>query len=222
MVLAGATAAITDASGNQWTITATGQVAVNGVADATTANVTELAYVNQEVWQENASNLWWSKTSPTASWASGANPLPAPITIAAGTASDTVSQSQVSIVATSGNHMLFLSGSGDIVSLTGGTNTVTDTGGGNTYILPAAGNGSDIFTSNILNTGDTLDLKTALAATQWTGSASTLSKFLTVTDSAQGATLSISATSGGSGVAIATIQGATTADLTNVLAHSIT
>ena len=222
MLLAGASSAITDAGGNRWTITASGQVAVNGVADATTANVTELAYVNKEVWQQNASNLWWGKTSPTASWASGADPLPAPITIAAGTSSTTVSQSQVSIAATAGSHLLFLSGSGDVVSLSGGTDTVTDSGGGNTYILPAAGKGTDVFTSNILTIGDTLDLKTALAATKWTGSASTLSKFLTVTDSAQGATLSISATSGGSGVAIAAIHGATTANLTSVLAHSIT
>jgi hypothetical protein len=43
-----------------------------------------------------------------------------------------------------------------------------------------------------------------------------------VTDSTTAATLSISATSGGSGVAIATIDGATTATLSSLLAHSIT
>lgn len=59
--------AITDASGNTWTIV-NGQVAVNGVVDETTGNVTHLAYVNGEVWQENTSDLWWSKTSPAASW----------------------------------------------------------------------------------------------------------------------------------------------------------
>ncbi|MEA2787705.1 MAG: hypothetical protein QOG73_111, partial [Acetobacteraceae bacterium] len=69
---------------------------------------------------------------------------------------------------------------------------------------------------------DTLDLKPALAATDWNGAASTLSKYLTVTDSAQGATLSIAATSGGTGVAIASINGATTATLASLLAHSIT
>jgi hypothetical protein len=226
MLLAGSSAAITDAAGNTWTITSTGQVAVNGVTDTTTANVTELAYVNKEVWQENASNLWWGKTSPSAAWAPGdgtsTSPLPAPITIASGTASDTVSQSEVSIVATAGTHMLFLTGSGDIVSLSGGANTVTDTGGGNTFILPAAGKGTDSFTSNILTIGDTLDLKTALAATSWTGSASTLSKYLTVTDSAAGATLSVVPKHGGVGVAIASITGDTTATLSSVLAHSIT
>jgi hypothetical protein len=43
-----------------------------------------------------------------------------------------------------------------------------------------------------------------------------------ITDSTHAATLSISATSGGSGVAIATIDGATTATLSSLLAHSIT
>jgi sugar lactone lactonase YvrE len=60
--------AITDAQGNVWTITANGQVAVNRVPDPTTANVTHLAYANGLVWQENTADLWWSKTSPGASW----------------------------------------------------------------------------------------------------------------------------------------------------------
>ena len=226
MVLAGSKAGITDVSGSVWTISNGGQVAVNGVADTITANVVELAYVNNKVWQENTSNLWWGKTSTTAAWAPNAgtstSPLPAPTIIAANATSATVSQSQVSVIATAGNHMLFISGSGNIVNLSGGANTITDTGTGNTYILPAAGKGTDTFTNNILTTGDTLDLKTALAATNWNGAASTLSKYLTVADTAKGAVLSIAPTSGGVGVAIATINGATTANLTGLLAHSFT
>jgi hypothetical protein len=147
---------------------------------------------------------------------------PQVLTIAAGTTTATVPQSQVSIVATSGNHMLFISGSGNSVNLSGGADTITDTGSNNTYILPAAGKGTDAFTSNILTTGDTLDLRTALAATDWTGSASTLPNYLKVSDSANGATLSIAPTSGGAGVAIATINGASTATLTSLLTHAIT
>ena len=37
---------------------------MNGTADATTANVTELAYVSGAIWQENASNLWWGQDQP--------------------------------------------------------------------------------------------------------------------------------------------------------------
>ena len=109
-----------------------------------------------------------------------------------------------------------------MVSLSGGADTITDSGSGNTYILPAAGNGTDTFASNILTMGDTLDLKTALAATNWNGSASTLSNYLAVADSTTGATLSIAATSGGSGVAIATINGASTASVATLLPHPIT
>jgi len=122
---------------------------------------------------------------------------------------------------TSGYHLLFISGSNDVVSLVGGATTVTDSGSNNTYFVPAAGKGSVTFSTNILNTNDTLDLKTALAATNWNRTASSLSNYLKVVDSAKGATLSISSTSGGAAVAIATINGATTATLTSVLAHSI-
>jgi hypothetical protein len=226
MVLAGSSGTITDASGNQWTITGSGQVAVNGTADPTTANVTELAYVNNQVWQENSSNLWWSKTSPTAAWSSGygtsTSPLPAPISIASGSASETISQSQVSVAATSGNQMLFMSGSGDIVTLTGGADTISDTGSANTYILPAAGQGTDTFTSDILSSGDTLDLMPALAATNWNGASSTLSNYLSVADQGNAAVLSIAPTSGGAGTAIATITGASGTNLSTLLAHSIT
>ena len=224
MVLAGASTAIVDASGNKWTITGSGQVAVNGTADTTTANVSELAYVNKQVWQENASQLWWGKASPSAAWAPDAgtatSPLPAPISLTA--ASATVSASQVSVVATAGAHMLFLNGSGDVVSLSGGAETVTDSGAANTYILPAAGHGSVSFTSNILTTADVLDLKPALAATNWNGAAATLANYLTVSDQASGATLSIAATSGGARVAIASIAGASSANLSSLLAHAIT
>ena len=224
MILAGSSTAILDAGSNKWTITAGGQVAVNGVADPTTSNVVELAYVNKVVWQENTSGLWYSKTTPTSPWSASTatSPLPSPITIASGTPSTTVSQSQVSVVATSGAHMLFISGSGNVINLSGGADTITDSGSGNTYILPTAGHGTDHFTSNILNAGATLDLKAALAATTWNGTTSTLSSYLKMSNSTTSGTLSISSSSNGTGVSIATIDGATNATLTSVLAHSIT
>ncbi|WP_428486556.1 beta strand repeat-containing protein [Rhodopila sp.] len=75
---AGTVGTFTDASGNIWSIAA-GQVTLNGAADPTTANVTQMAYVNGQVWQENASGLWWSKTTPASPWSppygSAANPV---------------------------------------------------------------------------------------------------------------------------------------------------
>lgn len=97
-VVSNTSAEIVDASGNIWTITTGAQVAVNGAADPTTANVIELAYVNGVVWQENSSDLWWSKTSPSASWASGANPLPASLS-----ANDTVIKAGSASKITDGN-----------------------------------------------------------------------------------------------------------------------
>jgi hypothetical protein len=224
VVLLGSSAAITDAGGNKWTITGGGQVAVNGTTDANTQSVTELAYVSGKVWQENANGLWWGKTSPTDSWSpsTGTAISPLSITIAANQASAAVSQSQVSINATSGNHIVFIKGSGDTINLSGGTNTITDTGGGNTYVIPAAGKGYDTFSSNVLTSGDTLDLRAALAATNWNGSASSLPNYLAVTNASQGVVLSVAPTSGGMGVAIATINGATGTTLSSLLAHALT
>ncbi len=226
VLLSGAATPIVDASGNQWTITSTGQVAVNGTADASTTGVKELAYVDGKVWQENTANLWWGKTTPTAAWGpdtgTSASPLPTSVTLAPTQASATVSLSQISVAATSGNHMLFITGSNDTVSLTGGNNTITDTGKNNTYVIPQAGRGYDTFTNAVLNSGATMDLRTALAATNWNGSAATLSKYLQVTSSAAGAVLSISPASGGPSLGIATIQGATVANFSQMLAHAIT
>lgn len=66
-VAGSSTATITDASGNVWAV-ADGLVTVNGVVDPTTANVIELAYVDGKVWQENTSDLWWAKTTPSDPW----------------------------------------------------------------------------------------------------------------------------------------------------------
>ncbi|MEA2789673.1 MAG: hypothetical protein QOG73_2079 [Acetobacteraceae bacterium] len=103
---------ITDADGNVWSITGTGQVAVNGVPDPTTANVLELAYVNGEIWQKNSADIWWSKTSPNAAWEPpyGTSVPPLPVTaspndtVAYPTAPNSTTTQQVpTVVDASGN-----------------------------------------------------------------------------------------------------------------------
>ncbi|HEY8287687.1 MAG TPA: hypothetical protein VIG49_00375 [Acetobacteraceae bacterium] len=225
-VMAGSGSAITDAGGNSWTINGNGQVAVNGTADTATANVTELAYVNKEIWLENDSGLWWGKVRPTASWApdngTPVSPLPtATVTLAPDQASATVNQNGVSVVATSGDHMVFINGSGDTMNLSGGDQTITEHGTGNTYILPSAGNGQNIFANNVLTAADdVLDLRPALAATDWSGSTETLGNYLSVENTQQGAVLALSTTAGGARSAIATIDGVNNASLSTVLAHA--
>jgi hypothetical protein len=220
IVPAGSNTSITDASGKSWTIV-NGVVQENGAAAGYSANVTEIAYVNGNVWQENNTNTWWEWNGT--SWAgtgTTTSPLPSSATIAATTASATVSQSQISVTATSGDHMVFVTGSGDSLNLTGGTDTITDSGANNTYVLPTSGHGMDVFNTNILTSGGILDLRPALAATTWTGSAATLSQYLGVTNGASGAVLSISATAGGTGTAIASIAGSSQT-LNGVLSHAI-
>ena len=82
LVYPGVGASVTDADDNVFTITPGGQVAVNGVADATTGRVDELAYYNGLVWQKNADNHWYSKSSAASGWVAWQNaaaPVPIPL-----------------------------------------------------------------------------------------------------------------------------------------------
>jgi beta-mannanase len=231
VVLAGSTAAITDASGSKWTITSSGQVAVNGTIDAVTSNVIELAYVNGTIWQENSNKLWWGETSPNTSWGPAAgtatSPLPAAsqpvvITVPASQAGVTVSAIGATINATSGNHLFFISGHADTFNLSGGTETVTDSGSGsNMFRLPAAADGSAVFTTGVLSNADVLDLTAALKGTSWTGSASSLGSYLHVEQSGTNTELLVSASASGSRTLLATFE-ASKALLATILSHSIT
>lgn len=58
VVTAGSSAVITDASGNTWTL-ANGVVQENGQAAGYSADVTQIAYVDGTVWQQNTQGLWW-------------------------------------------------------------------------------------------------------------------------------------------------------------------
>lgn len=94
-VMTGTGASVTDANGVVWAIDANGQITIDGQVDQTTAGVDELGYDQGLVWQKNADNQWYSKTSPTAAWVQWPNttvPLAIPgvsandaITVAGGT-----------------------------------------------------------------------------------------------------------------------------------------
>ena len=127
----------------------------------------------------------------------------------------TVSQADVSATATSGDSMSFL----QALNGTGIPTVGTD---GTVYVLPPASNEALAFTNDVINTTATLDLRTALAAGDWNGAASNLPHYLGVTDRPQGAVISIATIFNGSGRVIATIPGATSLDLSTLLAHSIT
>ncbi|MEK7183204.1 MAG: glycoside hydrolase family 6 protein [Patescibacteria group bacterium] len=75
VVAVGQTSSIIDQQKNVWTIV-NGVVEKNGSLAGYSANVNQLAYVNQVVWQRNSSNLWWSWNG--SSW-SGGSGLPSPL-----------------------------------------------------------------------------------------------------------------------------------------------
>jgi hypothetical protein len=206
-----------DAAGNTWTLSTSGSVNKNGMQVPGGSGTSEFTIVNNVVYAQDAGGTgWYTYSTASQTWSSSSTPA-----ITQNNA--TVSLSDVSIAAASGNHMVFIEGSHNTISLSGGTNTVTDTGHGNTYVIPVAGKGYDTFTNNIFAASDTLDLRSTLAATNWSGVTQSLSQYLHVTNTSQGAVLSISQISGGPGMAVASyIGGATTVRLSDVLAHSIT
>jgi hypothetical protein len=91
VILAPSTAVITSSAGNTWGISnaacstptfatgTTSMVSLNGVADTSTCNVVELAYVNGSIWQKNLAGNWYSKASATAAWSAGTATSPLPL-----------------------------------------------------------------------------------------------------------------------------------------------
>jgi hypothetical protein len=180
------------------------------------------------------------------------------VTIAAWNANPVEQVSNSIISATSGNHMIFIGGTGDTITATGGTetvqafngtnsittgagndtisfggtgntinagggsNTLNDSGSDNTIVMPGAGQGFDNIFGYVLENGDSLDFRAALAETSWTGSQSTLGNYLHVTTSGANAIISLSTTSGGTATQIADLQGAGQVSLSTLLAHSLT
>ena len=165
VVQAGSSAAITDASGDDWGIDSAGQVTLNGVGDATTWNVIEIAYVNGTIWSENTSDLWWEKTSTGAPWSPSSgtftSPLPSgsssisvsvggtttsvdPTVIGTTTVADetfTLSATNVAAVTlgVEASTLNFIGLSGITLNAGSGDATVTADGGNNTF---TAGTGS--------------------------------------------------------------------------------
>ena len=91
IVKAGGNAAITDTAGHRWTISTSGTVLEDAKTAGFTANVAELAYVNDAVWSENTAGDWYSWNGST--WLAGMDPVsiatPAPTPAAIPSPNDT-------------------------------------------------------------------------------------------------------------------------------------
>ena len=187
VVQAGSASAITDASGNQWTI-ANGAVQENGAAAGYSANVSEIAYVNGTVWQENAGNLWWSWNG-TAWPGNGTttSPLPAtapPVTSdtivvsAGGTATPVTAPSTVSgdtfSLTSAGVTNAVLGATPTFVQFTGASGA--NVTGGSAPSIVAASDGANTFTAG----SGYMDVTGGAGADAYNFTAS--SKFLAVED----------------------------------------
>ena len=98
-----------------------------------------------------------------------------------------------------------------------GTKLITGDPGNETFVLPIAGQGLNNISGFTEWNRDVLDLRPALARTNWDQRAATLGNYLKVTDSAGSATLAIAATGSGAGTVIATLTGSGSLGLNDLI-----
>jgi hypothetical protein len=117
----------------------------------------------------------------------------------------------------SGSHNVVYAGAGD---------TLTDSGSYNRIVFGAPTGTPTQIKGLVLKNGDVLDLRTTLAGTKWTGSSTTLSKFLKVGLASNGtdAVISIDPTgvAGAATYQLAVLHNSGSVSLSTLLAHSLT
>jgi hypothetical protein len=123
-VVNGTTDDIVTAAHNVFAIDAGGQITENGVAMSDTAYVTELAYVNGTLYQENIANLWWSFNESTNAWTATSDPL----TTSAGSTSGSGASDPPPTDPPSANETVVVGTNGDIVTAAHNTFAI-DAGG---------------------------------------------------------------------------------------------
>ena len=121
-----------------------------------------------------------------------------------------------------GNDVITFANSGNVINAGSGSNTLTDNGTNNTIVLPGPGTGSDILLGAVLSNGDVFNLQSALAATSWNGTASTLSQYMFMSTKANHAVLSMSSKANGAQSVVATFENVSSSSLTAFLTHALT
>lgn len=144
------------------------------------------------------------------------------LTATGGTETVQAFQGHNTITTSGGNDTISFAGSGNVIDAGGGSNVLEDSGSGSTIVMPGAGQGMDDIFGYVLQNGDVLDFRAALAATQWDGSAATLGAYLQVGAAGNDAIISLSTTAGGAAVQIADLRDSGPVGLAGVLAHALT
>ena len=142
--------------------------------------------------------------------------------ISGGTGTDSIwaGGNTTSIVAGAGTESITITGQSDCINLTAGSDTLNDQGSHNTIVLSAAPGTAAQINGNVISAGDTFDLRTALAATTWSGSMSTLSSYLSVTDVGSKSMIFLSESGSGAGSEIAVLNNSSGLTYQGLLAHS--
>lgn len=114
-------------------------------------------------------------------------------------------------------------GHNDIIDARLGEVVLTELGSRNTIILAATGGIATKINGDVIGAPDTLDLRTALAATTWNGQQNTLSDYLQVSNSGSGSAIAIDADGRGPGsaVTIALLQNSPGLTYAGLLAHAV-
>ncbi len=143
------------------------------------------------------------------------------ITATGGTETVQAFQGGNKIFTGAGNDSISFGGSGNTINAGAGLNTLQDSGSNNTIVMPGVGHGSDNVLGYVLQNGDKLNFRAALAETAWTGSRATVGNFLHVATSGANAIISLSNSSGGGATQIADLFGAGQVTLSTLLVHSL-
>jgi hypothetical protein len=142
--------------------------------------------------------------------------------LSGGTESVQADQGYNSITTDQGDDTIRFGGSGNTINAGTGNNALYDSGSSNNIVMPGPGQGFDDIYGPILNNGDLLDLRTALDATAWDGSTSSLGSYLRVTTSGSDAIVSMTTNPGGAYSQVADLHDVGSTTLSTLLAHSIT
>jgi Ca2+-binding RTX toxin-like protein len=147
------TIAMPDASGKPVAGSGTAAIEVSGTVAQLNAELAKLTYTAGTASGSVTVDVW-DQAGVEAVKSFAVTVKPPVITIPASAASVTETVSGAQIVATSGNHMIFIGGTGDTLTATGGTETVQANLGGNT-ITTGAGNDTIRFggSHNVINAG---------------------------------------------------------------------
>jgi Ca2+-binding RTX toxin-like protein len=147
------TVSMKDASGNLVAGSGTSAISVSGTLSQLNADLSTLSYTAGSASASVTVDVW-DQAGVEATKAIGVTVIPATIMIPATQKSATENVSNATIVATAGNHMIFIGGTNDVVTATGGNETIQAFQGSNT-ITTGAGNDTLSFagSTNLINAG---------------------------------------------------------------------